>query len=153
MHLSFPPHHYSDRDAGSSPNIPKGGDPRGVLHTHTAASDGGNTLEQMVAAAQALGHEYLGIADHSQTLAIARGLKPDQVRAQRREIDTLNAQLPDFRVFHGTECDILSDGRLDFDDQLLGEFDYVVASVHGQFNMPREQMTERIVRAVRHPAV
>jgi DNA polymerase (family 10) len=128
-------------------------DIRGVFHNHTTASDGGHTLEQMVEAAQALDWEYVGIADHSQSLAIARGLKPDQVRAQRHEIDALNATLADFRVFHGTECDILPDGRLDFDDQLLSEFDYVVASVHGQFNQPREAMTARIVRAVKHPLV
>ncbi|MFL5331509.1 MAG: helix-hairpin-helix domain-containing protein [Gemmataceae bacterium] len=138
---------------GRLPKLISFEDIRGVFHNHTTASDGGHTLEQMVEAAQALDWEYVGIADHSQSLAIARGLKPDQVRAQRREIDALNATLADFRVFHGTECDILPDGRLDFDDQLLSEFDYVVASVHGQFNMPREAMTARIVRAVKHPLV
>jgi DNA polymerase (family 10) len=128
-------------------------DIRGVFHNHTTASDGAATLAEMAAAAQELGFEYLGIADHSQSLAMARGLTPDRVKEQHREIDALNATLDGFRIFKGTECDILGDGSLDFDDATLASFDYVVASVHTLFNMPRDEMTARIVKAVRHPHV
>src|SRR5262249_46772237 len=100
------------------------------------------------------GFEYLGIADHSQSLTVANGLTPDRVRRQQRDIDALNERLGgSFRVFKGTECDILPDGSLDFDDALLATFDYVVASVHSHFKQRREEMTARIVRAVRHPLV
>jgi DNA polymerase (family 10) len=128
-------------------------DIRGVFHNHTTASDGGASLEEMVEAAQALGFQYLGIADHSQSLTVARGLTPDRVRRQHEEIDRLNEVLDGFRVFKGTECDILADGSLDFPDSVLETFDYVVASVHSLFNMSREDMTARVVRAVRHPLV
>ncbi|HEX4591216.1 MAG TPA: DNA polymerase/3'-5' exonuclease PolX, partial [Gemmataceae bacterium] len=128
-------------------------DIRGIFHNHTTASDGGATLEEMVEAAQALGLQYLGIADHSQSLTVARGLTPDRVRQQHEAIDRLNDSLDGFRVFKGTECDILADGALDFDDRLLETFDYVVASVHSLFNQSREEMTARIVKAVRHPLV
>jgi DNA polymerase (family 10) len=128
-------------------------DVRGVFHNHTTASDGRSTLEEMVEAARELGFEYLGIADHSQSLVIANGLDPARVRQQHREIDRLNATLDGFRVFKGIECDILPDGSLDFDDAVLSTFDYVVASVHTHFGQSREEMTARVVRAVRHPRV
>jgi DNA polymerase (family 10) len=128
-------------------------DIRGVFHNHTTASDGGASLEEMVEAAQALGFQYLGIADHSQSLTVARGLTPERVRQQQEEIDRLNESLDGFRVFKGTECDILADGSLDFDDRLLETFDYVVASVHSVFGQSQEEMTARIVKAVRHPLV
>src|SRR5205807_2240762 len=105
-------------------------------------------------AARKRGLKYLGIADHSQSLAIANGLNPDRVRRQLKEIDELNATYKGaFRVFKGTECDNLGDGRLDFHDDVLAGFDYVVASVHTLFNQPQEEMTARIVRAVSHPRV
>jgi DNA polymerase (family 10) len=107
----------------------------------------------MVEAARELGFEYLGIADHSQSLVVANGLNPARVRQQQREIDRLNATLDDFRVFKGIECDILPDGSLDFDDSVLSTFDYVVASVHTNFTQSREDMTARVVKAVRHPRV
>ena len=138
---------------GRLPELVEAGEVQGVFHCHTTASDGGNTLEEMAAAAKALGLKYLGIGDHSQSLTVANGLTPERVRRQQAEIDGLNARLKGFRLFKGTECDILPDGRLDFDDDLLATFDYVVASVHSHFNQSREEMTARIVRAVRHPAV
>src|SRR5262245_8058724 len=128
-------------------------DIRGVFHNHTTASDGRSTLEEMVEAARELGFEYLGIADHSQSLVIANGLNPARVRQQQADIDRLNATLDDFRVFKGIECDILPDGSLDFDDAVLSTFDYVVASVHTHFGQSREEMTARVVKAVRHPRV
>jgi DNA polymerase (family 10) len=125
----------------------------GVFHCHTDWSDGSATLDEMADAAQAHGLKYLGIADHSQSLGIANGLTPERVERQREAIRALNASRTGFRVFSGTECDILSDGRLDFDDDVLAGFDYVVASVHTHFNQSQEEMTARIVRAISHPRV
>jgi DNA polymerase (family 10) len=107
----------------------------------------------MAQAAQKLGFKYLGIADHSQSLTVAYGLTPDRVREQQAEIDKVNAKLKGFKIFKGTECDILPDGQLDFDDDLLATFDYVVASVHSHFNQTSEEMTARIIQAISHPRV
>lgn len=123
----------------------------GCFHCHTNASDGGNTLEEMAQAAKGLGLKYLGIADHSQTAAYAGGLTPDRVRAQHERIDQLNKKFKDFRLFKGIESDILADGSLDYDEETLASFDYIVASVHMPLNMTSERMTERVIRAVRHP--
>src|SRR5262249_17909616 len=106
-----------------------------------------------VETARKQGLKYLGIADHSQSLTIARGLTPDRVRKQHAAIDALNAKLKGIRIFKGTECDILPDGGLDFDDDLLAKFDYVVASVHTHFNQTEAEMTARIVKALSHPHV
>jgi len=135
------------------PRLVTAKDIRGVFHNHTTESDGAGTLAEMAAAARDLGFEYLGIADHSQSLTIARGLNPERVRQQHQEIDKLNKKLDRLHIFKGTECDVLPDGSLDFDDAVLASFDYVVASVHTHFNLTREEMTARIVRAVRHPLV
>ena len=140
-------------EAGSLPELVNAADIRGVFHNHTTASDGADTLEAMALAARDLGLEYLGIGDHSQSLTVANGLTPDRVRAQWREIDALNARLKGVTVLKGTECDILPDGSLDFDDDLLAGFDYVVASVHTHFGQTREEMTARICRALAHPRV
>jgi DNA polymerase (family 10) len=128
-------------------------DIRGVFHNHTNYSDGSASLEEMAQAAQDLGFEYLGIADHSQSLTVARGLSPDRVWEQFAAIDALNKKFRGFRLFKGTEVDILPDGTLDYPDDLLAAFDYVVASVHTHFGQTEEEMTERICRAVRHPLV
>ena len=140
-------------ERGTLPQLIEAEDIHGVFHCHTTESDGSATLEEMALATKALGLKYLGIGDHSQSLTVANGLTPDRVRGQQKAIDALNERLKGFRVFKGTECDILPDGRLDFDDDLLATFEYVVASVHSHFNQTREEMTARIVRAVRHPAV
>ncbi|MFO0844632.1 MAG: DNA polymerase/3'-5' exonuclease PolX [Gemmataceae bacterium] len=135
------------------PHLVEASDIHGLFHNHTVYSDGSNTVEEMALAGKALGLSYLGIGDHSRSLTIANGLSPERVRQQHKEIDAVNKKLKGFKVFKGTECDILLDGTLDYDDELLAEFDYVVASVHSHFNLSREEMTERIVRAVRHPRV
>lgn len=140
-------------EKGPLPKLVEADDIRGVFHCHTTESDGGASLEEMAHAAKALGLKYLGIGDHSQSLTVANGLTPQRVRRQQAAIDALNESLKGIRLFKGTECDILPDGSLDFDDELLATFDYVVASVHSHFNQSREEMTARIVRAVRHPAV
>lgn len=129
-------------------------DIRGVFHNHTTASDGHHTLGEMAAAAQALGLEYLGIADHSKSSVQARGLTEERLAAQLKEIARLNASGKSrCHVFAGTECDILPDGRLDFDAGLLAQLDYTVVSVHGSFRQEREVMTRRIIRALEQPHV
>jgi DNA polymerase (family 10) len=126
---------------------------RGVFHNHTTASDGSATLEQMARAAQELGFEYFGVGDHSQSLIVANGLTPDRVRAQWADIDRLNATWKGFRILKGTEADILADGSIDYPDDLLAGFDYVVASVHTHFAMSEAEMTARVCKALSHPAV
>ena len=135
------------------PHLITYGDLKGTFHNHTTASDGSSTLAEMAEAARALGLHYLGIGDHSQSLKVAQGLSPARVRAQWKEIDALNKRWTDFRILKGTECDIMPDGSLDFDDDLLTEFDYVVASVHTNFGMGQAEMTKRIIRAVQNPYV
>lgn len=134
------------------PNLLEESDIRGVFHNHTTASDGHNTLEEMTRAAQALGWEYLGIADHSKSSVQARGLDETRLAAQIAEIHALNASGKfTTHVFTGTECDILPDGRLDFADEVLAQLDYVVVSVHSAFTQSREAMTARIIRAIENP--
>jgi DNA polymerase (family 10) len=126
---------------------------RGTFHCHTRASDGRNSLEEMAAAAQELGLQYLGIADHSRSSIQAAGLDRARLRAQVASIRQLNENFNGFRLFAGIECDILRDGSLDFDDETLGELDYVVASVHSAFHLPEGEMTARIIRAMQNPLV
>ncbi len=126
---------------------------RGTFHCHTAASDGHNTLEEMAEAAQALGLEYLGIADHSRSSIQARGLDEAKLRAQVAAIRKLNKKFNGFRLFAGVECDILRDGSLDFEDKVLSELDYVVASIHSVFNLSEPDMTRRVIRAMENPFV
>ena len=141
-------------ESGIIPRLVDRADLTGTFHCHTDWSDGGASLEEMVEAAQIAGLRYLGIADHSRAAAYAGGLSVDRVRRQWAAIDAMNETLEDrFRIFKGTECDIMADGSLDFPDDLLAGFDFVVASVHNGFGMDRETMTARIVRAVRNPRV
>jgi DNA polymerase (family 10) len=126
---------------------------RGTFHNHTTASDGHNTLEEMAGAARELGLDYLGIADHSKSSFQAHGLDAKRLLAQVEEIGRLNKGYEDFRLFAGTECDVMKDGTLDFPDEVLGELDYVVASVHNVFNLPEAEMTARIIRAISNPRV
>lgn len=133
------------------PTLVEVGDIRGVFHNHTTYSDGGATLEEMALAAQKLGFEYFGVGDHSQSLTVARGMPPAVVKKQWAEIEALNKRLKGMRVLKGIECDILADGSLDYDDDLLAGFDYVVGSVHTLFGMPEPDMTARVGRALSHP--
>lgn len=126
---------------------------RGVFHNHTTASDGGATLREMAAAAHDLGLQYLGIADHSKSSFQANGLDETRLLAQIEEIKALNAEFDDFRLFSGSEVDILKDGSLDFSDEIMSQLDYVVASVHNVFNLPEAEMTKRIIRAIENPHV
>ena len=126
---------------------------RGTFHNHTTASDGNATLAQMAEAAQELGLQYLGIADHSKSSFQANGLNETRLRQQIAEIRAMNADFDGFKLFAGSEVDILKDGSLDFDDDLLAELDYVVASVHNVMNLPEAEMTKRIIRAIENPHV
>ncbi|MDP6700104.1 MAG: DNA polymerase/3'-5' exonuclease PolX [Candidatus Latescibacteria bacterium] len=139
-------------EAGALPELITAADIRGMLHVHSTYSDGADSLAAMAAAVRARGYEYLGMADHSQSAAYAGGLKPDAVKGQWEEIDRLNEEMAPFRIFKGIESDILTDGALDYDDDILAQFDYTVVSVHSQFNLDRDKMTDRIVRAIEHPA-
>lgn len=140
-------------EQGDLPRLIEPADVRGAFHNHTTASDGRNTLLEMTAAAAALGWEYLGIADHSKASFQANGLSEERLLRQVEEIRALNASGRfRTRVFAGTECDILPDGRLDFEAEVLAQLDYVVVSVHSAFAQDEATMTARIVRALEHPA-
>ncbi len=135
------------------PHLLREQDIRGVFHVHTYYSDGTNSIKAAAEAALAMGFSYIGIADHSQSAAYAKGLTTDRLRGQWQEIDRLNEELDGLYIFKGTESDIRPDGSLDYDESVLRQFDFVVASVHSHFNMPIAEMTERVIRAVRNPYV
>jgi DNA polymerase (family 10) len=138
---------------GKLPRLIEAENLRGTFHCHTTASDGRNSLEEMAAAAQELGLQYLGIADHSRSSIQARGLDEARLRVQLAMIRKLNETFENFRLFAGVECDILRDGSLDFPDAVLGELDYVIASVHSAFTLSEADMTRRIIRAMQNPHV
>ena len=126
---------------------------RGTFHCHTVASDGHNTLEEMATAAQELGMEYLGMAEHSKSSIQAHGIDAVKLRSQIAAIRKLNKKFNGFQVFAGVECDILRDGKLDFDDEILSELDFAVASIHSVFNLSEAEMTKRIIRAMENPFI
>ena len=126
---------------------------RGTFHNHTHASDGRSSLAEMAAAAQELGLEYLGIADHSKASVQANGLDLARLKKQIAEIKALNKDFDGFRLFAGTECDILKDGELDFSDSVLAQLDYAVASVHSSFTLGEAEMTKRLIRAMENPYI
>ncbi|PIQ78044.1 DNA polymerase III [Candidatus Peregrinibacteria bacterium CG11_big_fil_rev_8_21_14_0_20_46_8] len=125
-------------------------DIRGDLHSHSKWSDGANTMEEMALAAEKLGYEYLAMTDHSQNLRVARGLSLERLKEKKKELDALNKKLKKITILFGTEVDILPDGSIDYPDNILKEFDIVVASVHSRFN---QDNTERIIKAMQNPYV
>jgi DNA polymerase (family X) len=133
------------------PRLVQTRDIAGILHAHTTASDGVNTLRQMADAARKRRYAYFGVADHSKSAHYAGGLSLKEVAEQHAAVDEFNRDFDDFRIFKGIESDILPDGCLDYPDETLRAFDFVVASVHGQFRKDRETQTERILRAVANP--
>ncbi len=154
--------------AGTLPHLVKLADLRGDLHSHSDWSDGVHTIEQMAEAARARGHSYQVLTDHTRSLAIAKGLTPERVRVQRAVVAELNARFvreeasgdapaatpaEGFRLLHGCELEIRSDATLDYDDDLLAQYDLVVASLHVGRNQPREQLTRRVLAAIRNPHV
>src|SRR4051812_8779980 len=138
---------------GTLPELITVEDLKGDLHMHTVASDGRNTIEQMAETALARGYEYVAITDHSATHGFGNHVTPDELRAQIERVRAVNEQLDGIEVLIGTETNILPDGRPDYDDELLAELDWVVASVHTSFGMSEREMTDRIVAAVEHPWV
>lgn len=140
-------------DAGRLPVLVELDDIRGDLHMHTTETDGQDSLEEMVAAAQDRGLKYIAITDHSKRVSMANGLDARRLRKQWAQIDKLNSRLSGFTVLKGIEVDILERGGLDLPDDVLSEADWVLASVHYGQNQPREQITRRIVQALAHPSV
>jgi DNA polymerase (family 10) len=138
---------------GRLPVLVTGDDIRGDLHVHSKWSDGSHTFEQLVEAAREHGYSYFALTDHSKGLGVARGLTSERLLDQKREIDALNKRLKGFRIIHGTEVDIRSDGTLDFDDESLKMLDIVVASIHSGFKQPGQQLTARLVAAMKNPYV
>ena len=128
-------------------------DVKGCFHNHTVYSDGRATISEMVDKSRELGFEYLGISDHSQSAFYANGLSIERLQEQWCEIDELNEELDDFAIFKSVESDILVDGSLDYPDDILKKFDFVVASVHSHFKLSLEEQTERIINALNHPSV
>ncbi|HEY0054121.1 MAG TPA: helix-hairpin-helix domain-containing protein [Pedobacter sp.] len=139
-------------DAGNLPMLVSWSDLKGSLHNHSTWSDGVNTLEEMALFCRdELKLQYLGISDHSKSAFYAKGLYEDKVLAQHKEIDILNAKLNGFRIFKGIESDILFDGSLDYSDDVLSTFDFIVASIHSVFKMTEEKATSRLIKAVENP--
>ena len=126
-------------------------DIRGALHCHTEYSDGTASIEAMAAAAKERGWDYIGISDHSESAFYAGGLKRDKLLQQHEEIDRLNAEMKGFRILKGIEADILADGKLDYDAQILDSFDYVIGSIHSRFSMDGDAMTKRVLAALDDP--
>ena len=126
-------------------------DLKGILHNHSTYSDGKHSLRQMAEYCRELGYEYLGISDHSKTAFYAGGLTEDQIVKQHQEIDALNKEMAPFRIFKGIESDILNDGKLDYADDVLASFDFIVASVHSILNMDIKRATARLITAIENP--
>lgn len=124
---------------------------KGIIHCHTLFSDGVDSVETMALSARDAGFEYIAISDHSQSSSVANGMKISSIRRQHAEIDSLNQRLAPFKIFKSIECDILQDGTLDYPDEILAEFDFVIIAVHQQLDLPKLKATNRILRAVSNP--
>jgi len=135
------------------PRLIEYGDIRGIFHIHTLYSDGLNTIEELAKACIERGFSYMGISDHSQSAYYAGGLNVDDIKRQHEEIDMLNEKFNGFRIFKGIELDILPDGSIDYDDEILSWFDFTIASVHTAFRMDEDKMTERVIRAMKNKYV
>jgi DNA polymerase (family 10) len=133
------------------PALVEESDLRGVIHVHSTYSDGLHSLKDMCIEAQNLGYKYIGITDHSQSAFYANGLKPERVLEQMAEIDALNDELAPFKIFKGIESDILNDGSLDYEEEILAKFDFIIASVHSNLRMDKAKATGRVLRAIENP--
>jgi len=139
--------------AGKLPKLIELSDIRGDLQMHSKFSDGGNTIEELVAEAKKLGYEYIAITDHTKSTRVAGGQTEKEFLKELEYIDKLNAKLKGFRILKGVEVDILPDGTLDFSDQVLKEAEVVIAAIHSNFKMDREKMTKRIISALKNKYV
>ena len=139
--------------AGRLPHLIISSDIRGDLHVHTRRSDGSHDFDELIMAARKRGYEYIAITDHSKGLGIARGLSEEKLIEEKTAIAALNKKLKGFKVLAGVEVDIRGDGRMDFDDEILKQMDIVVASIHSGFRQSKEQITKRLVSAMRNPYV
>jgi DNA polymerase (family 10) len=139
--------------AGRLPTLVERDDVRGDTHTHSDWTDGVDTIETMARAARDRGLGYMVLTDHSPSLGVTRGLTPDRIGEQKVELDRLNGELAPFRILHGTEMEIRADGTLDYPDELLAQFDVVVASIHVGRSQPAEQLTNRCLAAIENPNV
>ena len=128
-------------------------DIKGDFHAHSQWSDGSNTIEEMAEGAKISGYSYIAITDHSQSLKVAGGLMPKDLKKKKRQIDEINKKIKDFRVLYGTEVDIDSQGKIDYKDEILKEFDLVVAAIHTGFKQSKEQLTKRIIKACQNKYV
>ncbi len=137
--------------ANKLPNLIQLGDIQGVIHSHTTYSDGINTLREMAEAAQRFGYKYIGISDHSKAAFYANGLKEDRVEQQWQEIDDLNKEFFNFKILKSIESDILYDGSLDYSDDILRGFDFVIASIHSTLKMDEAKATARLIKAIENP--
>jgi DNA polymerase (family 10) len=135
------------------PRLIRQEDLRGDLHMHSTWSDGKNSIEEMVEACAARGYEYMVISDHSKALAMTNGLDAYRLRLQWKEIDGIRARHPEIRILRSMEVDILADGALDLEDEMLAGLDVVLVSLHSRFDLPEAQQTERVLRALEHPEV
>jgi DNA polymerase (family 10) len=135
------------------PNLVSLSDIRGIIHVHTQYSDGSNTIKELVSHCLNSGFEYLVICDHSKAAAYANGLTEEKIEQQQREIEALNSQIEEFRIFKSIECDILGDGSLDYHNDILSTFDLVIASIHSRFNMSQQEATSRMIKAMENPYV
>ncbi len=133
------------------PDLIEAKDVKGIFHVHSTWSDGVAEIEAMAKEAQKLGFKYMGLSDHSQSAKYAGGLTPAEIKKQHAEIDTLNKKLKDFKILKGIESDILADGSLDYSEEVLKKFDFVIASVHSSFKMTEAEMTKRLVKALENP--
>jgi DNA polymerase (family 10) len=138
---------------GELPDLITLGDIRGDLHMHTVASDGRHTIEQMAEAAKARGYEYIAITDHSATHGFGNDVQPDELRRQIERVHEADAAIAGIRILAGTEVNVMPDGSLDYDDELLAQLDWIVASLHSSFRLAEKEQTERMIRAMEHPLV
>ena len=148
-----PPELREEPFSGEPPRLVELGDLRGDLHCHSSWSDGRASVLEMALAARARGYAYLAICDHTPNVRVVPGVTADDLRRQGEEIAAANDELAPFRLLRGVECDILRDGSLDLPDDVLGELDWVTASVHAGQRQPARELTKRVAEAIRHPAV
>lgn len=139
--------------AGPLPRLLEAGDMRGDLHMHSVWSDGRNTIEEMVEACAARGYEYMVISDHSKALSMVNGLDAYRLALQWKEIDEVRARHPEIRILRAMEVDILADGTLDLEDEMLAGLDLVLVSLHSRLDLPEKEQTERVLKALSHPEV